>query len=960
MELNNHIISPEEFAILANAAPALIWASDMDGNIHYLNEAWLRFTGSSSGQGIGRNWEECVHPDDLPTSQGQYLSAFKARVECKRQYRLRKNGQYRWIADHSTPRFDKQGNFAGYVGSCLDIHESIESQQLIATNPHTSNIQQTQTQRFFMQAPAGICILDGPDFVFELVNPFYQQLFPGRVLLGKPLAAALPELTSQPIWQILHQVYHTNQPYEGRELMVPLARTNDGPIEERYFNFIYQPRLNQQKMVDGVLVFVIEVTDSFLKGRQLRERETSLTSLIMTSHYALMILRGRDWTIEIANQQIATLWEKKLNDIIGKKLMTVLPELEGQPYPALLNQVMDTAQPYSQEEEVLWIESPEGRKQRFVNFFYDPMIDVSGEVVGVIVACEDITEQVHAKRLLENSYEHEQTLNEELYATNEELSSVNEELAATNEELAQTQEILQDSLERLRITEDRFRSFVAAAPFPIAVYEGREMRIVLANQAVMDVWGKGNDVIGKCYAEILPELGDQGIYPLLDQVFTSGKAFHGRDQQVDLVINNVLQPFYFNYSFTPLFDAEGKVYGVMNTAADVTDLHIAKQKVEQNEQNLHNMILQAPVAICILLGEEHTITVANELMIELWGKPRQDVINKPVFEALPDARGQGLEEAMATVLNTGEPFIANSVPVELIRHGKPETVYQNFVYAPYRDSEGKIQGLIAITIDVTSHVLAKMDLQTSEAELRETKQHLEQKLEAGRQIQRQKDDFIGMASHELKTPLTSLTAIVQLLQRTLKDGAQSFVPDALEKANHQVRRMTYMINSFLNISRLESGKILIEKESFLLDDLLRSIIDETRLIVSSHTIELKPTRPISIYADPDKIGSVISNLISNAVKYSKSGTSIILECELEANWITVHVTDQGMGIHAADREKIFERYWRVESSRTQHIAGFGIGLYLSAEIINRHDGKIWVESEPDRGSRFSFSLPLSS
>jgi len=170
--------------------------------------------------------------------------------------------------------------------------------------------------------------------------------------------------------------------------------------------------------------------------------------------------------------------------------------------------------------------------------------------------------------------------------------------------------------------------------------------------------------------------------------------------------------------------------------------------------------------------------------------------------------------------------------------------------------------------------------------------------------------------------------------------------------------MSNMINGFLNISRLESGKILIEKSHFDIEELVREITEEQELSVTSHYISLAECAPITVYADRDKINSVISNLINNAVKYSPKDTTIQVACAVNKNEITISVKDEGMGIKPSDADKIFDRYYRVESNNTRHISGFGIGLYLSAEIIQRHGGRIWLESEPGKGSTFYFTLPL--
>jgi PAS domain S-box-containing protein len=223
-----------------------------------------------------------------------------------------------------------------------------------------------------------------------------------------------------------------------------------------------------------------------------------------------------------------------------------------------------------------------------------------------------------------------------------------------------------------------------------------------------------------------------------------------------------------------------------------------------------------------------------------------------------------------------------------------------------------------------------------------------------------KNDFIGMVSHELKTPLTSLMAMLQITSKKLNASEDSLLLSLMDKSVIQVRKMTTMITGFLNLSRLESGKIDIAKSKFNFRELIEEVVNDTEMIVTTHKIILDACDPVDIMADRDKIASVISNLISNAVKYSPSGTEIILSCKAVADLLEVSVKDQGVGIQEQDKARLFERYYRVQSNNAQYISGFGIGLYLSAELIRLHEGKIWVESEFGKGSNFYFSLPLTA
>ncbi|MHA4895722.1 ATP-binding protein [Pedobacter sp. PWIIR3] len=221
-----------------------------------------------------------------------------------------------------------------------------------------------------------------------------------------------------------------------------------------------------------------------------------------------------------------------------------------------------------------------------------------------------------------------------------------------------------------------------------------------------------------------------------------------------------------------------------------------------------------------------------------------------------------------------------------------------------------------------------------------------------------KNDFIGMVSHELKTPLTSLNGFTQILQNRAKKNNDQFTFDMLERVVQQVKKMSGLINGFLNLSRLESGKIHLNKKEFILNELVEEVTAESQFGTETHEISYDECdAEIRVYADRDKISSVISNLISNAVKYSPKGKHVTINCKIVADKVQVSVSDEGMGIKQHDAEKLFERFYRVDNHYTTHISGFGIGLYLCSEIITRHEGRIWVESELGVGSTFYFELP---
>lgn len=488
------------------------------------------------------------------------------------------------------------------------------------------------------------------------------------------------------------------------------------------------------------------------------------------------------------------------------------------------------------------------------------------------------------------------------------------------------------AINHLNINHENIQSMVRQAPVAIGILNGKELIIETANDLMLKIWNKSEKILGLPLAVALPELKDPLYLQLLNDVYTSGEAYYSNESPALLEHNGELQEFYFNFIFQP-FKAGENINTIMVVAIDVTEHVDARKEMERAfeqarlskeaaelgtfDMNLEKGTMEWDERCRILFGISHTETVTYET---------------DFVEGLhPDDRERVLK-------------IINNVLIKSISNGDYDVEYRTvgledqklrWVRAKgkaYFDKQDNPVRFIGSVLDIT-----------------------EQKLDEMR-----KSDFIGMVSHELKTPLTSLTAYVQMLLGKANDNEDEFISGALEKANIQVKKMSNMINGFLNISRLESGKMLIEKQSFELTQLIHEMIEEVKLIASTYLISLSVCDPLEIYADRDKIGSVISNLLSNAVKYSPKGKHIDIRCQKVGDRVKISITDEGMGIKPQDIDRLFDRYYRVESKHTTHISGFGIGLYLSAEIIHRHEGKIGVESQTGVGSTFWFTLPINN
>jgi signal transduction histidine kinase len=225
-------------------------------------------------------------------------------------------------------------------------------------------------------------------------------------------------------------------------------------------------------------------------------------------------------------------------------------------------------------------------------------------------------------------------------------------------------------------------------------------------------------------------------------------------------------------------------------------------------------------------------------------------------------------------------------------------------------------------------------------------------------LDKQKDEFIGMASHELKTPITSIKAYSQVLYKQFQSSKDNSTLSMLENVNAQADKLTYLINDLLNISHIEAGKFELKFNKFNFNKLLKRTIENIQYTTNTHKIIAEGTIASDITADESKIEQVLSNLLTNAIKYSPKANKVKVSVTKQNKHLLVSVQDFGEGISNSNLEKIFDRYYRVKNKQGGNISGFGLGLYISAEIIRRHKGTLNVESALGKGSTFYFILPL--
>lgn len=533
-------------------------------------------------------------------------------------------------------------------------------------------------------------------------------------------------------------------------------------------------------------------------------------------------------------------------------------------------------------------------------------------------------------------------------------------------ERKRAEEALQKAKEQSERQKRVYETITSGTPDLMYVFD-LDYRFTYANSALLNMWGKTWDTaIGKSLLENGYEPWHAEMHEReIDLIKVTKQSVRGEVSFPHATLGKRI----YDYILIPVLNRDGEVEAVAGTTRDVTERKEWEEALARKSEQLQSVNEEQAASNEELMATNEELAMVNQqlqkaqrkieeaevalrLAIEaanfgtwhIHSKTREFVTDarfKELFGYYPDET-LSIEQVLAQVTDEYRDFISAKLEEAIYNNGDYDVTYP--VLGLHDNQMRWLRAIGNLKTDPSdgSSVFTGVLMDITEK----------------KQDEIRKNDFIGMVSHELKTPLTSMRGYLQMSLQKLKNQEDEFVRGALEKANAQVGKMTAMINGFLNVSRLEAGKIHIELQVFDLALLIKEAEEEFLATFSSHHVIFEPVEQTFVNADRDKIGQVINNLISNAVKYSPAGSVINVACVQVDGMANVIVTDKGMGIKPDDLNHIFDRFYRVEGSHMFAISGFGIGLYLCAEIIHRHKGKIMAESEFGQGSVFSFSVPI--
>ena len=553
-----------------------------------------------------------------------------------------------------------------------------------------------------------------------------------------------------------------------------------------------------------------------------------------------------------------------------------------------------------------------------------PMLNKSGEVVYIIHSTVDVTEKVMANQAQES----------------------------------------------IKLGDQTYHLFMQA-PMAICILSGEELVVELANSRILELWRKNNTVVGKPLLEALPEISGTAFTQLLHQVKTTGKAHYENESHAYFVAAGREELVYFNFVYQPYYEGDNPVAsGILVVANEVTEQVKARKIVEESEQQYRALISNAVVATAVYSGREMRIQYANEAMLRLWAKD-DSAIGKTIREALPKLDEQPFHKLLEKVFTTGETYCGKEDKVEIILNDQMQTFYFNFTFKALRNAAGEIYGILNMAIDVTEQVLAQNELRENQFNLErvvaERTIQLKEKNQELEYSNQEFQQFAYIASHDLQEPLRKIRTYSKILSDQVAPDAD--IRKYVDKINGSAERMSGLINSLLDYSKLSKAGIRYEKVD--LKKVLKDILADYELLIAQKNALVKFDRLPVIEAVPLQINQLFYNLVGNALKFTKRNVQpvISISCDVvnrnnkihplaldpDKKYYSITIRDNGIGFEQGYADKIFTIFQRL-NDRSQH-GGYGIGLALCKKVVHAHKGLIFAEGSLNNGAAFTAILP---
>ena len=768
------------------------------------------------------------------------------------------------------------------------------------------------------QSPIAIGLYVGREMIIGLANDAILNFWgKDRSIIGQKLEIAVPELEGQPFLQILDDVYTTGDTYHVTDAPAKLAL--NGVLDTYYFDFTYKPLFDERGNVYAIMNTAVDVTERAQSKRKLQESESLFRAITEQSPMAIGLLKGRDMIVEVGNEKIFEVWGKDPS-ITGVPLIKALPEIEGQGFMNILQNVYETGISYKGYDVLARLKHGDILKDLYFDFIYTPLKNDEGIISGILIMANDVTQRVH-------------------------------------------------TIEKIAESEARFKAVIYSAQAAMAVFKGRDLVADIANDSFLAFVGRTeSEIINRPLLESMPEIRGQASVDLMLEVFNTGKKIHHYGRQVNIMRNGVLTKNYYNVSYTPLFDANGTVYAVLDIAIDVTESIKAQQAIEEAEASLRGAIELAELGTWSLDPETGIVTY-SERMLQWFGFDGEPEDIYDVYGIIHPKDSERIEKAVLKALSSQSDGFYNEEYTVVNRFTGRERILHAQGKA-FFDASGKAYLISGTAQDITNQRKIQLAL---ENEVKERTEALQKAIAELAEINQrlvstneELEQYAYVASHDLQEPLRKISMFSNLLKDRDTEGIHKTTIDKIVRSSD---RMSLLIKDLLEFSRLLNPDTRFVRTNLL--SIVQAVKSDFELLIEEKSAEVEiGTLPI-IDAVPLQMNQLFYNLIGNGLKFVAPGIKpkVTVRAEkltseqatayvshpVNSGYYKFSIADNGIGIDEQYQKQIFEVFKRLHS-RTEY-SGSGIGLAICRRIVVNHHGAIYTESAIGKGTTFHIILP---
>jgi PAS domain S-box-containing protein len=508
---------------------------------------------------------------------------------------------------------------------------------------------------------------------------------------------------------------------------------------------------------------------------------------------------------------------------------------------------------------------------------------------------------------------------------------------------------------QLEASEKRFSNILEQSIMAISIFKGREMRIAFMNEPMIVMYGKGRDVIGKTLLEVLPEMKDQPFPKLLDDVYTTGVPYYGYEMPGTLVRNGRAEKTYFNFVYQPYREVDNSITGITVIGTEVGVQVHAKKQIEASEAKFRTLSENIPHMIWTATADGKK-NFFNQFFLEYTGKNFEELsggFHKIIF---PDDLEKDLQ-LWHHSLKTGEDFNME----KRIRHHDGTYRWHISHGAAQKDEHGNIMGWIGSNTDIDEQKKFANDLMEAKV-FAEMATLIAEDEKAKAEIALQsKQQFLSNMSHEIRTPMNAIIGFTKVLLKTDLTEKQKEYLQAIKSSGNT---LIVLINDILDLAKVNAGKMIFVNLPFKISESMTIILNLFEAQIQEKNLEFVKEYdskiPKILLGDSVRLHQILINLLSNAIKFTSKGKIVVsvnmLNQDEEKVILEIKVTDTGIGIPKNKIDAIFENFEQAHIISSNLYGGTGLGLAIVKQLVEKQGGTISIKSKVGEGSTFSFTL----